>query len=114
MLGPTTLAVEKRGSSTVNVRASRRTATARSYPVTSQLPRTGTQLTGAAARNRASAGCGSVSRPASVTRPAGDRCSPLAAGPGGLVGIKGQNTRVTLRNAWLGPARAGERAGRIG
>jgi hypothetical protein len=30
MLGPTTWAVEKRGSSTVNVRASRRTATARS------------------------------------------------------------------------------------
>ena len=71
MLGPTTLAVEKRGSSTVNVRASRRTSTARSYPVTSQAPRAGTQLTGAAARSRASAGCGSASRSASVTRSAG-------------------------------------------
>ena len=47
---------------------------ARSYPVTSQAPRTGTQLTGAAARSRASTGCGSVSRSASVTR--------LAAEPG--------------------------------
>jgi hypothetical protein len=71
MLGPTTLAVEKRGSSTVNVRASRRTSTARSYPVTSQAPREGTQLTGAVARSRASAGCGSASRSASVTESAG-------------------------------------------
>jgi len=39
--------------------------------VTSQAPRAGTQLTGAAARSRASAGCGSASRAASVTRAAG-------------------------------------------
>ena len=71
MLGPTTLAVENRGSSTVNVRASRSTATARSYPVTSQAPRTGTQQAGAPARSRASIGCGSDSRSASVTVSAG-------------------------------------------
>ena len=67
MLGPTTLAVENRGSSTVKVRTSLSTATARSYPVTSQAPRTGTQEAGALARSRASTGCGSASRSASVT-----------------------------------------------
>ena len=71
MLGPTTLAVENRGSSTVNVRESRSTSTARSYPVTSQVPRTGTQQAGAVARSRASAGCGSDSSSASVTDSAG-------------------------------------------
>jgi hypothetical protein len=70
MLGPTTLAVEKRGSSTVNVRASRSTSTARSYPVISQAPSTGTQQAGAAARSRASTGWGSFSRSASVTQSA--------------------------------------------
>lgn len=70
MLGPTTLAVENRGSSTVNVRASRSTSTLRSYPVTSQAPRTGTQHAGAVARSRASAGWGSDSRSASVTHSA--------------------------------------------
>ena len=93
MLGPTTLAVENRGSSTVNVRASRSTATARSYPVTSQAPRTGTQTAGAAARSRASAGCGSASRSASVTR---------SASTDGLVGINGQNTRECAET-WAGP-----------
>jgi hypothetical protein len=67
MLGPTTLAVEKRGSSTVNVRGSRSTCTARWYPVTSQAPSTGTQTAGPAARSRASTGCGSASSSASVT-----------------------------------------------
>src|SRR6266566_9047924 len=95
MLGPTTLAVEKRGSSTVNVRASRRTVTARSYPVTSQAPRTGTQAAGAAARSPASTGCGSPSRSASVTRPAGNDSVHL-------VGIMGQNTLAVLRNVWSG------------
>jgi len=71
MLGPTTLAVENRGSSTVNVRESRSTSRARSYLVTSQAPRTGTQQTGAAARSRASTGCGSDSRSDSVTHSAG-------------------------------------------
>ena len=71
MLGPTTLAVENRGSSTVNVRESRSTCRARSYPVTSQAPRTGTQQAGAAARSRASTGCGSDSRSDSVTHSAG-------------------------------------------
>ena len=85
MLGPTTWAVENRGSSTVNVRASRRTATARSYPVTSQAPRTGTQAAGPAARSPASTGCGSPSRSASVTRP---------ASADGLTVITGQTTPV--------------------
>ena len=42
MLGPTTRAVEKRGSSTVNVAGSRSTSTAAARPVTSHPPTAGT------------------------------------------------------------------------
>ena len=62
MLGPTTRAVENRGSSTVNVAGSRSTSTAASRPVTSQPPSAGTHATGAAARSRARCGCGSPVR----------------------------------------------------
>src|ERR1017187_5358470 len=82
MLGPTTFAVENRGSSTVNLRASRMTWTASSYPVTSQAPRTGTQLTGEAARKRASTGCGSASRTARVTACAADPAAITGRCPG--------------------------------
>jgi hypothetical protein len=54
MLGPSTCAVEKRGSSTVNVVASRMISTARSRPVTSHAPRAGTHEIGSAMRNAAS------------------------------------------------------------
>ena len=63
MLGPTTRAVEKRGSSTVNVSGSRSTSTAAARPVTRNPPIAGTAATGDAARNRARCGWGS---PASV------------------------------------------------
>ncbi len=46
MLGPTTCAVEKRGSSTVKVAASLMTWIQRSRRVTSQPSRAGTQETG--------------------------------------------------------------------
>ena len=49
MLGPTTRAVEKRGSSTVNVAGSRSTSIAGVHPVTRKLSSAGTQATGAAA-----------------------------------------------------------------
>ena len=42
MLGPTTRAVENRGSSTVNVSGSRSTSTAAARPVTRYPPRAGT------------------------------------------------------------------------
>ncbi len=66
MLGPTTRAVENRGSSTVNVALSRMTATVRSCRVTSQPFNAGSQETGSAPRSRASQGCGSWSRSARV------------------------------------------------
>ena len=58
MLGPTTCAVEKPGSSTVNVVESRITSSAKSYRVTSQAPIAGTQETGSSARRRARWACG--------------------------------------------------------
>ena len=61
MLGPTTWAVEKRGSSTVNRPASRMTSMHRSRRVTSQPPRAGTQETGSRSRRRASGAYGSAS-----------------------------------------------------
>ena len=60
MLGPTTCAVEKRGSSTVNVSASRITASARSRRVTSQPSSVGSHDTGSRSRSRSSSACGSV------------------------------------------------------
>ena len=60
MLGPTTCAVEKRGSSTVNVSGSRITCSTRSRRVTSQASSAGTHDTGSRSRSRASAGCGIV------------------------------------------------------
>ena len=66
MLGPTTRPVEKRGSSTVNVAASRITCMARSRRVTSQPSSAGTQETGSRSRSRASSGWGSASSAASV------------------------------------------------
>ena len=77
MLGPTTWAVEKRGSSTVNVSSSRITACARSYRVTSHPCRAGSQDTGSAARSRARTGCGSCSSCSRVTvAPSGKACAP--------------------------------------
>ena len=54
MLGPTTCAVEKRGSSTVNRPASRMTSMHRSRRVTSQPSSAGTQATGSVSRRWAS------------------------------------------------------------
>ena len=54
MLGPTTRAVVKRGSSTVNVRAPRIASSARSRRVTSQPPIAGSHDTGSRSRSRAS------------------------------------------------------------
>ncbi len=67
MLGPTTWAVENRGSSTVNASASRIAASTRSCRVTSQPSRLGSHDTGSVARRRASAGWGSWSSSDSVT-----------------------------------------------
>src|SRR5437763_12905805 len=67
MLGPTTRPVEKRGSSTVNVSASRMTASATSRRVTSQPASAGAHDTGSRSRSRARTGCGSSSSSASVT-----------------------------------------------
>ena len=61
MLGPITWAVEKRGSSTVNVRSSRIAARTRSCRVTSQPSRHGSHDTGSCSRSRAWTGCGSRS-----------------------------------------------------
>ena len=58
MLGPTTWAVEKRGSATVNVSGSRSTSSAAARPVTTNPPIAGTHATGATARRRARCGCG--------------------------------------------------------
>ena len=67
MLGPITRAVENRGSSTENARASRMTATAVAWLVTSQPPSAGIQATGLRSRNSASRGCGSCSSSLSVS-----------------------------------------------
>src|ERR1022692_606583 len=72
--GPTTRAVENRGSSTVNVSLSRITRDARSCRVTSQPPRAGSQETGSCSRSRRSSGCGSPSSSATVAAaPNGNR-----------------------------------------
>jgi len=83
MLGPTTRAVENRGSSTVNDAASRSTCPARSCRVTSQPARTGSQETGYRSLSMPSTGCGSSSSWATVTAaPSGNR-RPGAGGTGG-------------------------------
>src|SRR5438445_2924644 len=66
MLGPTTRPVEKRGSSTVNVSASRIAASARSRRVTSHASSAGSHETGSCSRRRASKGCGSASSSSTV------------------------------------------------
>ncbi len=66
MLGPTTWAVEKRGSATVNVSGSRSTSSAAARPVTTNPPIAGTQATGASARRRARCGWGSPASSLSV------------------------------------------------
>ena len=74
MLRPTTLAVEKRASSTVKVRLSRITVTASSYPVTSQPSSASTQDTGSVARSRArTAAASASSSPRSTRAPTGNR-----------------------------------------
>ncbi len=83
MLGPTTCAVEKPGSSTVYVSASRMTCRTRSRRVTSQAPSAGTQETGSEARSPACRGCGSASSSSSVAAaPSGKAASrcPSASG----------------------------------
>ena len=97
--GPTTRAVENRGSSTVNVLLSRITRNARSWRVTSQPPRAGSQETGSRSRSRRSSTCGSPSRSATVTAaPSGNRprwfpalASLMSAAPG---------TSPTLPEVW--------------
>ena len=66
MLGPTTCAVEKRGSSTVNRCASRMTSMHRSRRVTSHPSRTGTQDDGLALAERCEGRIGVASSSASV------------------------------------------------
>ncbi len=66
MLGPTTSAVEKRGSSTVKVSGSRITRSARSRLVTSQPSSAGSHDTGSLARSRWRSGCGSRSSASTV------------------------------------------------
>lgn len=77
MLGPTTRAVEKFGSSTVKVAASRMTRIAAAWPVTSQPSIAGTQATGATARSCASTV--GASGPASSSRVgrSADGCGPI-------------------------------------
>src|SRR3954454_19627964 len=78
MLGPTTCAVEKRGSSTVNCPASRITSMHRSRRVTSQPSRAGTHETGALSRSRASDAYGSLSSWFAVSSaPIGNSRRPL-------------------------------------
>jgi hypothetical protein len=69
MLGPTTCAVEKRGSSTVNVPGSRIAWRTRSRRVTSHAHSAGNQDTGSCSRSRASMGWGSASSSSSVAAP---------------------------------------------
>jgi hypothetical protein len=66
MLGPTTRAVEKRGSSTVNAAASRMTSSARARERTTQPPTASTQATGRCARRACQVGCGSATSASSV------------------------------------------------
>ncbi len=81
MLGPTTRAVEKRGSSTVNRLLSRSTRRAMSRRVTSQPPSAGSHDTGSRARSRRSSGADRrQARRSSPRRRAGKRCG----GPGRL------------------------------
>ena len=56
MLGPITRAVEKRGSSTVNVSGSRIAVSTRSWRVTSQPSRLGSHDTGSCPRRRGECG----------------------------------------------------------
>src|SRR5450755_204610 len=78
--GPTTRAVENRGSSTVNVSLSRITRDARSCRVTSQPPRAGSQETGSCSRSRRSSGWGSPSSSATVAAaPSGNPARPPRA-----------------------------------
>ena len=81
MLGPTTCAVEKRGSSTVKRSASRITSMHRSRRVTSQPPRTGSQATGSTSRRRASRSYGRPASTSSVTVAP----NPVVDAPGGAV-----------------------------
>ena len=83
--GPTTRAVENRGSSTVNVSLSLITRNARSWRVTSQPPSTGSQETGSSCRSRRSSTCGLPSSSAIVAEaPSGNRLrlSPASLLPG--------------------------------
>src|SRR6187551_1264666 len=76
MLGPTTWAVEKRGSSTVKPAASLMTSMHRSRRVTSHPPSTGTHDTGSRSRRRANASYGSSSSWSRViAAPSGNRPS---------------------------------------
>ena len=83
MLGPTTCAVENRGSSTVKVAASRITLSARSRRVTSHPSSSGSHGTGSRARSCASRGCGSRASSASVVAaPSGKESTTLIADSG--------------------------------
>src|SRR4051794_6456799 len=96
MLGPTTRAVEKRGSSTVNVASSRMTASARSRRVTSHASSTASHETGSRSRSRASSGCGS---PSSSPR--------VAAAPTGKSALRVLRRLVERRDLVLGELQVG-------